>query len=368
MKKSRFSEEQMVKILREADKSPVARVAKEHGVSEQTIYAWRKRFGELEAVDVKRLRRLEQENAKLKKLVAERDLEIDAMKEVGSKKMVSASVRRQQVAFVRKRGISLRRACALLQVSRSTIGYESTLAKRDAPVIDAMRTLSAQYPRFGYRRIQVFLERQGLSMSADRAYRIWKKAGLQVPRRRPRKRIATGRPRPHPATGANHVWAYDFVFDATADGRQIKCLTVIDEFTRECLAIDVAGSIRSGRVIEVLSKLVSLRGAPRCMRSDNGPEFISKALLKWVSNAEIYTALIDPGKPWQNGANESFNGKFRDECLGMQWFKNRIDAKVAIEEWRQMYNEVRPHSSLQNLTPSEYARKISTPSLEQAIF
>jgi putative transposase len=248
------------------------------------------------------------------------------------------------------------------------MGYESTLARRDAPVVTAMRELAAQYPRFGYRRIQVFLERQGLSMSADRAYRIWKKAGLQVPRRRPRRRIATGRPRPNPATGANQVWAYDFVFDATADGRQLKCLTVIDEFTRECLAIDVAGSIRSGRVIEVLSRLVSLRGEPRYIRSDNGPEFVSKAVLTWVRNSGIDTALIDPGKPWQNGANESFNGKFRDECLGMQWFMNRVDAKVAIEDWRRMYNEVRPHSSLQNLTPSEYARRISSTSAEQAVF
>jgi putative transposase len=281
--------------------------------------------------------------------------------------MVSACVRRKQIAYVRQRGISLRRACALLQVARSTIGYESKLEKRDAPILTAMGELSAQYPRFGYRRIQVFLERQGLPMSADRAYRIWKKAGFQVPRRRPRKRIATGRPRPHPATGANQVWAYDFVFDATADGRQLKCLTVIDEYTRECLAIDVAGSIRSGRVIELLSRLVSLRGAPRHIRSDNGPEFISKAVLKWVSDSRIDTALIDPGKPWQNGANESFNGKFRDECLGMQWFKNRIDAKVAIEDWRRMYNEVRPHSSLQNLTPSEYVRRLSAPGAEQAI-
>ncbi len=248
------------------------------------------------------------------------------------------------------------------------MGYESKLARRDAPVVTAMRELAAQYPRFGYRRIQVFLERQGLSMSADRAYRIWKKAGLQVPRRRPRRRIATGRPRPNPATGANQVWAYDFVFDATAEGRQLKCLTVIDEFTRECLAIDVAGSIRSGRVIEVLSRLVSLRGEPRYIRSDNGPEFVSKAVLTWVRNSGIDTARIDPGKPWQNGTNESFNGKFRDECLGMQWFKNRIDAKVAIEDWRRMDNEVRPHSSLQNLTPSEYARRISSTSAEQAVF
>jgi len=282
--------------------------------------------------------------------------------------MVSAYARRKQIAYVRKRGISLRRSCALLQVARSTIGYESALARRDEPVIAVMRELAAQYPRYGYRRIQVFLARRGLAMSADRAYRIWKKAGLQVPRRRPRRRVATGRPRPLPATGANQVWAYDFVFDACANGQQLKCLTVIDEFTRECLAIDVAGSIRSGRVIEVLSKLVSVRGAPKHLRSDNGPEFVSRAVLRWLLGAGIDTAPIDPGKPWQNGANESFNGKFRDECLGMQWFKNRIDAKVAIEDWRKMYNGVRPHSSLNNLTPLEYAKRISETSPEQAVF
>jgi putative transposase len=281
--------------------------------------------------------------------------------------MVSACARRKQIAYVRKRGISLRRSCALLQVARSTIGYESAMARRDEPVVAVMRELAAQYPRYGYRRIQVFLARRGLAMSADRAYRIWKKAGLQVPRKRPRRRVATGRPRPLPATGANQVWAYDFVFDACANGQQLKCLTVIDEFTRECLAIDVAGSIRSGRVIEVLSKLVSVRGAPKFLRSDNGPEFVSRAVLRWLLDAGIDTAPIDPGKPWQNGANESFNGKFRDECLGMQWFKNRIDAKVAIDDWRKMYNGVRPHSSLNNLTPLEYVERISTKGPDLAV-
>ena len=157
------------------------------------------------------------------------------------------------------------------------------------------------------------------------------------------------------------------MFDGCANGHQLKCLTVIDEFTRECLAIDVAGSIRSGRVIEVLAKLISVRGAPRHIRSDNGPEFVSKAVLKWLVDSGIETALIDPGKPWQNGANESFNGKFRDECLGMQWFKNRIDAKVVIEDWRRSYNEVRPHSSLQNLTPLEYARTLPEPGHRGAV-
>ena len=255
-----------------------------------------------------------------------------------------------------------------MSVARSTMGYESKLELREVPIVAAMRELSAQYPRFGYRRILVYLERRGIVMSADRAHRIWRRAGLQVPRKRPRRRAAMNRPRPIPSTQANHVWAYDFVFDACANGQQLKCLTVIDEYTRECLAIDVAGSIRSGRVIDVLSKLVSVRGAPRHMRSDNGPEFVSRAVLQWLSATKIETALIDPGKPWQNGANESFNGKFRDECLGMQWFKNRIDAKILIEDWRQEFNSEGPHSSLGNRTPEEFARSVSIKRLEKAVF
>lgn len=265
--------------------------------------------------------------------------------------MVSVRVRREQVAYARRRGLSQRRACTLLRVARSALGYRSRLLERDAEAMAAMRRLSALYPRYGYRRIQVFLAREGQLMSADRAYRLWRQAALQVPRRRPRRRIATGRPRPQAPTRANQLWAYDFVFDACANGQQLKCLTVVDEYTRECLAIDVAGSIRSHRVIEVLAQLMSVRGAPQILRSDNGPEFVSRKLLQWVLHNQLDLALIDPGKPWQNGTTESFNGKFRDECLSMEWFRNRLEAKVMIEAWRQHYNAVRPHSSLGNLTP-----------------
>jgi len=268
--------------------------------------------------------------------------------------MVGARVRRQQVAYAVGRGLSSRRACALLSVARSTLGYTSRLEVRDAPAVVVMRDLAGQYPRYGYRRIQIFLKRAGYAMSAERTHRLWRQAGLQVPRRRPRRRVATGRPRPVPASGANHVWAYDFVFDTCANGQTLKCLTVIDEWTRECLAIDVAGGIRSGRVIEVLTQLVSVHGAPRYLRSDNGPEFVAGAILRWLQEAGIETALIDPGKPWQNGADESFNGKFRDEFLTLQWFRHRVDAKVGTELWRRHYNEVRPHSSLGYLTPLEF--------------
>lgn len=282
--------------------------------------------------------------------------------------MVGAQVRRQQVGYARQRGLSSRRACALLSVARSTLGHRSRLEVKDAPVVAAMRNLAVQYPRFGYRRIQVFLERQGHVMSTDRAHRLWRQAGLQVPRRRSRRRVSSGRPRPLPPTGIGHVWTYDFVFDACANGQQLKCLTVLDEYSRECLAIDVAGGIRSGRVIEVLTQLISVHGAPRYLRSDNGPEFVAKAILSWLGKADIETAYIDPGKPWQNAAGESFNGKFRDECLSLEWFRSRIDAKIVIEDWRRHYNETRPHSSLGYLTPTEFKQLSAKTNPEEPIF
>lgn len=166
---------------------------------------------------------------------------------------------------------------------------------------------------------------------------------------------------------AGEVWAYDFVFDDCANGQQLKCLTVLDEFTKESLAIDVAGSIRSGRVTEVLSQLISHHGAPKTLRSDNGPEFVSTSLLKWAASQNLNMALIDFGKPWQNGTAESFNGKFRDECLSMEWFRNRFEAQVVIEQWRQHYNDIRPHSSLGNQTPAAFKKQFLLTTQPEAV-
>jgi len=271
--------------------------------------------------------------------------------------MVGAPGRRRQVAFAATRGLSKRRACALVGTARSGLGYASKREANDAPVLVRMRELAAQYPRYGYRFVQVFLERQGMRMSADRMHRLWRVAGLQVRRKRPRRRVATSRPRPTPPQGPNHVWAIDFVHDHCANGQKLKCLTVIDEWTRECLAIDVAGSLRARRVVDVLARLVSVHGAPAHLRSDNGPEFVSRALLRWVTDERIETAFIDPGKPWQNGTDESFNGRFRDECLSLEWFRSRSEAAPLIEGWRKHYNAVRPHSSLGYLTPREFKKR-----------
>lgn len=267
-----------------------------------------------------------------------------------------------------RRGLSQRRACALMGVARSALHYQSILTRQDAPAIEAMKQLAAQYPRYGYRRIRIFLRRQGHEMSPDRCHRLWKQSGLQVPRRRPRRRVAGQRIRPLSPFERNHVWAYDFVYDACANGQQLKCLTIVDEYTRECLAIDVAGSIRSNRVIEVLSRLISVHGTPSYLRCDNGPEFVSRAILEWIISNGIQTAHIDPGKPWQNGTDESFNGKLRDECLAAEWFRSRQEAKVIIESWRRHYNAVRPHSSLGYLTPHEFKATLIPSSHQGASF
>jgi putative transposase len=279
---------------------------------------------------------------------------------------VSVPARRRQVAYGRERGLSARRACTLFSVARSALSYRSRKAAKDAAVVERMKDLSRQYPRCGYRRIRIFLGRDGYRMSPGRAHRLWRVAGLQVPRKRPRKRVAGARPRPQAPSGPNQIWSYDFVFDHCANGQQLKCLTVTDEFTKEGLAIEVDGRIRSPRVIEVLSRLVSARGAPMFLRSDNGPEFASKALLSWIVGQGIGTALIEPGKPWQNGVAESFNGKFRDECLSLEWFRSRAEAKVIIEAWRRHYNQVRPHSSLDYLTPNEFVARLANAAPRQA--
>ena len=195
--------------------------------------------------------------------------------------MVSPRGRRDQVRFLQERGLSQRRACGLLDVPRSTVSYRLRQPEKDAAALTAMRRLSAQYPRYGYRRIRIFLRREGLAMGINRARRLWRQAGLGLPRKRPRRRLAASRPRPLPPRAANHVWAYDLVFDSCANVQQLKCLTVVDEFTHECLAIDVAGSIRSARVIDVLTRLMSVHGTPAYLRSDSGPEFVSNAILQW---------------------------------------------------------------------------------------
>jgi len=247
-----------------------------------------------------------------------------------------------------------------MQVARSTLAYQSRMPARDARLEAMLRKVAQMHPRYGYRRAWAVLRREVL-INLKRVRRLWRKLGLSLSKRRPRRRrVRTISVRAVRSQQLNQVWAYDFVHDSCANGQKLKMLTVVEEWTRECLAIEVGARINSSRVIEVLSRLMSLHGQPTYIRSDNGPEFVATSVKEWFKASGVQTTFIEPGKPWQNGTNESFNGKFRDECLNMEWFRNRAEAKIIVEQWRRHYNQERPHSSLNYRTPAQVrARQIN---------
>jgi putative transposase len=251
-----------------------------------------------------------------------------------------------------------RRVCKAVGQPRSTQRYERTKAATDAPLVEAMLKVAQKHPRYGYRRVHVMLEQEGFRAGRDRVHRLWRKHGLKVPRKtRKRRRLGSseGGITRHAAARIDHVWTYDFVKDQTADGRPIKILTVVDEYTRECLATEVARSITGRGVIRVLRELFLLRGTPAHLRSDNGPEFIASTVRDWLEVNNVGPLYIEPGAPWQNGVGESFNGKLRDECLNLELFGSLAEARVVIEDFRLQYNHRRPHSSLDYRTPAAFA-------------
>jgi transposase InsO family protein len=254
--------------------------------------------------------------------------------------------------------VSERRACRALGQPRSTHRYRPRVADDEPRLIRRIIELACTYGRYGYRRITAMLRGEGWRVNHKRVERIWRQEGLKVPRRQPRRRrlwLNDGscvRRRP---LRRNHVWAYDFVAARTHDGRPLRMLTLVDEFTRECLAIDVARQLNSEDVLERLAWLFVTRAVPAYIRSDNGPEFTAKAVREWLSRLGVRTLFIEPGSPWENGYVESFNGKFRDELLNREIFYSLTEAKVLIERWRREYNTVRPHSALGYRPPAPEA-------------
>jgi transposase InsO family protein len=248
-----------------------------------------------------------------------------------------------------KLGVSERVACKVLSQHRSTQRKAPRMADDEVALTEAIIDWARQYGRYGYRRITALLRAEGWQVNHKRVERIWKREGLRVPaRQRKRGRLwlndgSCVRLRPE---RPNHVWAYDFVEDRTRDGRKFRLLNIVDEFTRECLAIRVGRQLGSADVIDVLADLFVTRGVPAHIRSDNGAEFTASAVKGWISGVGVQTAYIEPGSPWENGYVESFNGKVRDELLNAEVFNTLAEAKVLIEQWRVHYNTVRPHSSL----------------------
>jgi transposase InsO family protein len=245
--------------------------------------------------------------------------------------------------------VSERLACRVLGQHRSTQRKARNTADDEAALATDITDLAKRFGRYGYRRITTLPRSQGWSCNHKRVERIWRAEGLKVPARQPKRGrlwLNDGsciRLRPE---RANHVWAYDFVEDRTRDGRKLRLLNVVDEFTRECLAIRVGRCLKAADVIDVLADLFILRGIPGHIRSDNGPEFVATAVRAWINGVGAKTAFIDPGSPWENGYVESFNGKLRDELLNAEVFHTLAEAKILIEQWRRHYNTTRPHSAL----------------------
>ena len=251
---------------------------------------------------------------------------------------------------------SARRACRLVRLSRSRWQHRPRRSQHE-PLRARLRELALLRPRWGYQRLHVLLRREGYRVNHKLVLRLYREEGLAV-RRRARKHVAVPRvPRPAP-TGANARWSMDFVSDALADGRPFRCLTIVDDFTRECPAIEVAQSLPALQVIQVLERLAATRGLPGSIVCDNGPEFAGRALDLWAHRRGVALEFIRPGKPVENAYIESFNGRFRDECLNVEWFTSLADAQRVIECWRRDYNEARPHGGLAGRTPEQFAKEL----------
>ncbi len=256
-------------------------------------------------------------------------------------------------------GVSERYACGMLELERKSYRYEPRERGADA-FAERVKEMALKYPRFGYRRVWAILRRAGEAVNIKRVHRWWKKLKLQLARKRPKRRRQNVMGIAPTATRPNQVWTYDFVFDQVVSGRKLKMLTLVDECTRECLAVEVASSITAEGVRRVLERVCGERGFPEMIRSDNGSEFIAEATREWLAANNIAPVFIAPGKPWQNGKCESFNGKLRDELLSQRWFSSMWEARVVIESWRKFYNNERPHSSLGYRTPAEFAASLAS--------
>lgn len=270
---------------------------------------------------------------------------------------MTPAARREAVrVVVEQLGLSQRRACRLVGIHRSVARYRPSRAEPPG-LRQRLKELAAERRRYGYRRLWVLLRREDFMVNHKRVYRLYREEGLAVRRRRRKRACAAQRvPTPMPS-GCNQRWSMDFMADTLADGRRLRVLTLVDDFTRECLATEVDTSLPGARVARVLDRIAKSRPLPETIVVDNGPEFAGRALDAWASSRGVRLHFIEPGKPSQNAFVESFNGKFRDECLNEHWFTTLPAARAIIEAWRLDYNGVRPHSALGYLTPQQYAQQ-----------
>ncbi|MCX6567390.1 MAG: IS3 family transposase [Candidatus Aminicenantes bacterium] len=355
MKKSKFTEEQIAFALRQAETGTrVAEVCRKMGISEQTYFRWKKKYAGL-GVSELRLRQLEEENKQLKRMVADLSLDKQMLQDVLSKKILKPARKRRQVTQLRDAyWVSERRACRVVMICRSSQRYRSR-RRDDRGLRMRIREIAETRVRYGYRRIHVLLRREGWRINHKRTYRIYCLEGLNLRRKRPRRHVSGSRRMRRPQVERpNACWSMDFVADSLFNGRRFRSLTIVDNYSRECLAIKVGQSLTGAEVVVVVERLVKEREKPDRIQSDNGSEFVSRVLDKWAYENCDTMVFSRPGIPMDNATIESFNGSFRDECLNVNWFLSMADAREKIEKWRRDYNEFRPHSALADLTPHEF--------------
>nr|WP_218132178.1 IS3 family transposase [Roseicitreum antarcticum] len=359
MKRSRFGEEQIIGMLRENDAgATVADLCRRHGMSSATFYAWKAKYGGMDVSDARRLKALEDENAKLKRLYADAMLDNAGLKDLLSKKVVAPAARREAVThLMASLEVSERRACAMIDADRSSVRYRSRRPD-DHGLRARLRELADQRRRFGYRRLHVLLRQEGYAMNRKKTQRLYREEGLTVRRRKSRRRIAVARTPIPLATGPNSRWSVDFVHDQLAHGRRFRVLNVIDDVTKECLAAIPDTSISGKRVVREVRAIIDRRGRPGAIVSDNGTEFTSLAVLTFTQELKLDWRHIAPGKPTQNAFAESFHGRMRDECLNEHMFFSLSHARAVIAAWRTDFNTARPHSSLGYMTPAAYAASL----------
>ncbi|MCP9482656.1 IS3 family transposase [Shimia sp. CNT1-13L.2] len=355
MANKRHKPEEIVQKLRQVDVlvgqgMMRADAIREVRITEQTYYRWRKQYGGMGTDQLKELKRLKKENERLRKAVSDLTLDKLILKEAAPGKLLSPARRRACIDLIRSEmKVSERRICRLLGQHRSTQRYQPQGREDEEQLVEDMIELAREYGGYGYRRVAALLQDAGWQVSTGRVERLWKREGLKVPSKQPKKGrlwLNDGSCIRLRSEHRNHVWSYDFVHCRTDDGKAFRTLNILDEFSRECLAIRVKRKLNSTDVIDALTDLFILRGSPAYVRSDNGPEFIAQAVRDWITAVGAKTAYIEPGSPWENGYVESFNARFRDELLTREIFYSLREAQIIIEEWRKHYNTKRPHSAL----------------------
>ncbi|HBW2290169.1 TPA: IS3 family transposase [Klebsiella pneumoniae] len=330
MKKTRYTEEQIAFALKQAETGTrVEEVCRKMGISEATFYNWKKKFGGMGVTKLRRLRQLEEENQRLKRLVADLSLDKVMLQEVIKKKVLRPAQKRQAVHFLREAyRISVRRGCGLLMQSRTVYHWQS--------------------------------RREGWPVNHKKTHRIYCLEGLNLRKKRPRRHVSAAHRQQRPVlSGVDQCWSMDFVSDNLFNGRRFRALTVVDNFSRECVAIHAGKSLKGEDVVGVMERLRVLgKRLPVRIQTDNGSEFISKSLDKWAYQHGVTMDFSRPGKPTDNPFIESLNGSLRDECLNIHWFLSLEDAQDKLDNWRREYNHERTHSSLNDMTPAEFIRNL----------